>query len=60
MPKPVSEVQEAGIAGRRENFNRISRKFMEKKCNDKNKQKQNLTQAREEGTTKMQGVGENW
>ena len=49
LPQPVTEIQEAGIAMRRENFNKITKRWIEEKCDEKNRQKSNLTKAERAG-----------
>ena len=49
----MSEIQEAGIAMRRENFNKITSKFIDEKCVN-NKQKPNLTKEEMKGLRSLQ------
>jgi hypothetical protein len=54
LPSPVTELQEAGIAIRRETFNGKVRDYMRKNCNEKNQQKPNLTKSESNGLRSLQ------
>jgi hypothetical protein len=49
LHKPVLEIQEAGIALRRETYNRVTSEFIREKCNNKNEQEPNLTKSKKGG-----------
>ena len=54
LPRPVLEIQEAGIALRRDSFNNITNKYIEEHCNEKNEQEPNLTKGESRGLKSLQ------
>ena len=54
LPKPASEIHEAGIEIRRNNLKRTVREFMEKECNGTKNQKPNLTKNEKDGLISLQ------
>ena len=54
LPRPVLEIQEAGIAMRRERVNSIAAEYIRENCNEKNEQEPNLTVGEAKGLKSLQ------